>query len=84
MNIGRFIPEILRTLQALQLSDCTKSPTPANWMPGQPVIMPPPTNFPILQERLQSIEKKQNGMSWYLSFQNPDKKCLDEKIGDDN
>ena len=56
------LPEIIRTIQALQMADCSQGATPANWMPGQPVIMPPPTNFPILQERLQSIEKK---TKWY-------------------
>ena len=69
LNIGRFVPEILRIIQALQMADCTNASTPANWMPGQPVIMPPPNTFPLLQQRLQSIEENQNGMSWYLSFQ---------------
>ena len=69
LNIGRFVPEILRITQALQMADCTNASTPANWMPGQPVIMPPPNTFPLLQERLNDIEQNNNGMSWYLSFQ---------------
>lgn len=69
LNIGRFVPEILRIIQALQMADCTNASTPANWMPGQPVIMPPPNTFPLLQERLNDIEQNNNGMSWYLSFQ---------------
>ena len=68
LNIGRFVPEILRIVQALQTADCSNASTPANWMPGQPVIMPPPNTFPLLQERLNHIEQNINGMSWYLSF----------------
>lgn len=78
LNVGRFIPEILRIVQALQMSDCSNSSTPANWMPGQPVIMPPPSTYPLLQERLNSIEQNNNGMSWYLAFQEPRQECLDK------
>ena len=38
MTIGRFIPEILRTVEALQVSEQEKAATPANWVPGAPVI----------------------------------------------
>lgn len=79
LNIGRFIPEILRIIQALQMSDCSNSSTPANWIPGQPVIMPPPRTFPLLQERLDYIHQNNNGMSWYLAFKEPKEDCLREK-----
>lgn len=78
LNVGRFVPEILRIVQALQMADCSNSSTPANWMPGQPVIMPAPSTYPLLQERLNSIKKNNNGMSWYLAFQEPKQKCLDK------
>ena len=76
LNIGRFIPEILRIIQALQMSDCSDSSIPANWIPGQPVIMPPPRTFPILQERLNYINQNNNGMNWYLAFKEPNEGCL--------
>lgn len=63
LNVGRFVPEILRIVKALQMSDCAKGSTPANWMPGQPVIMPAPRTFPLLQERLNYINQNNNGMS---------------------
>ena len=74
---------ILRIIQALQTSDCANSPTPANWMPGQPVIQPSPRTYPLLQERLNHIEQNNNGMNWYLAFQEPKQECLIETIGDD-
>ena len=53
--------------------------TAANWIPNQPVILPPPQTFEALQERNQEIEKNQNGITWYLSFKEPPKKCIEEK-----
>lgn len=79
LNIGRFIPEIIRIVEALQMADCSKGVTPANWMPGQPVITLPPTTYQQLQERLKYIKKGDNGMSWYLSFKEPPKICGHKK-----
>lgn len=79
MNIGRFIPEIIRIVQALQMADCTKGATAANWMPNQPVIVPIPKTYQELEERVQSINKNRNGVSWYLSFKEPEEKCITSK-----
>lgn len=79
LNVGRFIPEIIRIVQALQMADCSKGSTAANWMPNQPVIVPSPKTFSELQERNKKIEKNGNGISWYLSFQNPPQICIEEK-----
>ena len=75
LNVGRFIPEIIRIVQALQMADCSKGSTAANWMPGQPVVIPPPQTFCELEERQKYIEENKNGISWYLSFKNPPAKC---------
>ena len=53
------------------MSDCTKASTPVNWIPGQPVIQPPPRTYPLLQERLEHNEQNNSGMNWYLAFQEP-------------
>ncbi len=71
LNVGRFVPEIIRTVQALQMADCSNGSTAANWMPGQPVIVSSPKTFEELQERQNSIKQNQNGISWYLSFKEP-------------
>ena len=70
MNVGRCIPEILRSLQALQIADENKGSTPANWVPCDPMIVPAPKTFDGLMQRNQKIAKNRNGMSWYLSFKN--------------
>lgn len=79
LNIGRFIPEIIRIIQALQMADCAKGSTPANWIPGQPVISPPPQTFCGLQERNEEIKNNRNGISWYLSFKDSPKECMKDE-----
>ena len=74
MNVGRCIPEILRVVNALQIADCNKASTPANWTMNQPVINPMPKTFSELLSRSEEIEQNRNGLSWYLSFKEP-KEC---------
>lgn len=78
LTTGRNIPEILRILDALQMADAEKVATPANWMPGIPVIIPAPTTYEGLKQRISS----QNGYScidWYLCF-----KDINSEIEDEN
>jgi len=72
MNVGRCIPEILRIVEALQTADCSEAATPANWIPGEPVIVEAPATFDELKQRKEKIEKERNGISWYLSFKEPE------------
>ena len=78
LNVGRFIPEIIRTVQALQMADCTEGATPANWVLGNPVIVSAPQTYCKLEERNQSIQQNRNGMTWYLSFKEPNQDCIDK------
>jgi peroxiredoxin (alkyl hydroperoxide reductase subunit C) len=41
MNVGRNFDEILRVIDALQLADAKHIATPADWKPGDKVIIPP-------------------------------------------
>lgn len=72
MNVGRCIPEILRSLQALQVSDSNNAAMPANWVPCEPIIVPSPTTFDALLERNNQINQNRNGLNWYLSFKQPE------------
>ena len=78
MNVGRFIPEILRIVQALQTVDNNNASTAANWLPYQPVIVPMPKNFTELEKTKNEIEKNNNGISWYLSFKEPQNNLIDK------
>lgn len=69
MEVGRCIPEILRLLKALQITECCNVVTGANWMPGNPLIMRPPKTFNELQAANKSLMESRNGLGWYLRFQ---------------
>lgn len=75
LNIGRSIPEILRIVEALQIADCNNAATPANWISGEPIIVPKPNTYKELEERLKAIKQNRNGMSWYLSFKESSLEC---------
>lgn len=54
---GRSIPEIFRLLTALQTTDREHVVTPANWQPGQPVLVPAPQTYEDLLARQNSPQK---------------------------
>lgn len=53
LTTGRNMDEILRVVDALQTSDANKVATPANWRPGDMVIVPPPQTQETAEERLK-------------------------------
>jgi peroxiredoxin (alkyl hydroperoxide reductase subunit C) len=52
LNVGRNMDEILRVLEALQVSDANGVALPLNWRKGERVIVPPPKNLKEMQERI--------------------------------
>jgi peroxiredoxin (alkyl hydroperoxide reductase subunit C) len=63
LTTGRNMAEILRLVDALQVADKYKVATPANWKPGDPVVVPAPTTAEAADERLkEGYECK----DWYL------------------
>ena len=51
LSNGRNFNEILRLLDAMQTSDEHRCATPADWLPGEDVIMPPPGSLDAAKER---------------------------------
>lgn len=66
LSNGRYIPEILRLVVALQTSDREKIATPADWFPGQPVVVPAPATYDELLKRVEQGEY--DCIDWYLCF----------------
>ena len=65
MNVGRSIDEIIRLVDALQLSDRENVSCPANWMPGDDVVVGAPRTQAALDERLK--DTKLDIKDWYLA-----------------
>lgn len=53
LTTGRNMAEILRLIDALQTTDQHGVATPANWKPGDMVIVPPPNTQEMAEERLK-------------------------------
>ena len=68
LNVGRNMNEILRALEALQISDEYKVAMPVDWKKGDKVIVGPPKTLDELNARLadDSLEK----VDWYLAKKN--------------
>lgn len=59
LNVGRNMNEILRALQALQISDKHQVAMPLDWKKGDKVIVPPPKTLKEMEARINddSVEK---------------------------
>lgn len=53
LSLGRNFDELLRVVKALQTADHFGVATPADWQPGEPVILPAPSSSDAAQERME-------------------------------
>ncbi len=76
LSLGRNVDEIFRVFDALQTADANQVATPANWRPGEPVIVPAPVTQEDAAKRAASGNAG-NGLDvkqWYFA-----KKTLEKK-----
>jgi len=66
-EIGRQIDEVLSALKALQISGANKVAITENWpnnnITGDKVIIPPPKDMALVEER-----KKEEGFDWWFKY----------------
>jgi peroxiredoxin (alkyl hydroperoxide reductase subunit C) len=65
LNFGRNFDEILRVVDGLQTADKNGVACPANWKPGEKVIVPAPITASAAQERVH--QKDLEVTDWYFS-----------------
>lgn len=68
LTTGRNFDEILRVLTALQVTDAFGVSTPADWEPGEPVVVPAPTTQREMNIRMRNKSKDVDVKSWYLTL----------------
>ncbi len=71
LSNGRNMEEIKRMLVAMQLSDQHQVATPANWQPGDEVIVPPPGSCGMAKERVDKPAADTRVLDWFMVL----KKC---------
>jgi peroxiredoxin (alkyl hydroperoxide reductase subunit C) len=67
LTTGRFMQEFLRVIDALQTTDKYSVSTPANWQPGDEVIVPAPASVDALQAE-ESKKNEYDYKRWYLRY----------------
>ena len=71
LSNGRNMQEIKRLLTAMQLSDQHNVATPANWQPGDEVIVPPPGSCGVAKDRVEKKDPDVRCLDWFMCL----KKC---------
>ena len=70
-SAGRSFAEIKRLLISLQTTDAFKVSTPADWQPGDEVLVGAPTTTADMQKTMQAMgrpDKKRNIQAWFMTF----------------
>ena len=68
MSTGRNIDEIKRIILSLQKHDADNVSTPADWNPGDPVVMGAPLTLEAAKDRMESADDNMIPYSWYLTM----------------
>jgi peroxiredoxin (alkyl hydroperoxide reductase subunit C) len=68
LTTGRNFQEIKRMVIALQTSDKYGVATPADWQPGEEVIVPPPGSCGSAKDRMESKDPSVRCVDWFLCF----------------
>ncbi len=63
LTTGRNMKEVLRLIDALQTTDKHKVATPANWKPGDPLVVPPPAT---VEQAEEGLKEGYDCKDWYL------------------
>lgn len=67
-STGRNFDEIKRIIVALQKADKEAIATPANWQPGEDVILPPPGSCGVAKDRMDQEEDNKYCLDWFMCF----------------
>jgi peroxiredoxin (alkyl hydroperoxide reductase subunit C) len=68
LSAGRNMQEIKRLILAMQKADKEGIATPANWQPGDDVIIPPPGSCGAAKDRVETKEEGKYCLDWFMCF----------------
>ena len=73
LSTGRNFDEIKRIILALQKADKDACATPADWRPGEDVIVPTAGSCGVAKERMESKSDDQYCLDWFMCFRRESK-----------
>ena len=68
LSTGRNFDEIKRIIQSLQKADSDNCATPADWRPGDDVIVPPAGSCGTAKERMEEESEDKYCLDWFMCF----------------
>lgn len=66
LSLGRNFDELRRVVIALQTADAFSVATPADWRPGEPVIVPPPGSCGTAKDRMEGHDAGVTCVDWFF------------------
>lgn len=78
LSTGRNFAEIKRIIIALQKADREACATPADWQPGDDVIIPTAGSCGVAKERVESKDPNQYCLDWFMCFKREKKDSEEE------
>ncbi|NLI03897.1 MAG: peroxiredoxin [Actinomycetaceae bacterium] len=66
LSTGRNMKEILRVVKALQTADAFSVATPADWVPGERVIVPTAGSCGVAEDRMTGKEEGVECIDWFF------------------
>ena len=73
LSTGRNFDEIKRIILALQKADKDSVATPADWRPGDDVIIPTAGSCGVAKERMESQDEDKYCLDWFMCFKREQK-----------
>ncbi len=67
-STGRNFDEIKRIVVALQKADAESIATPADWRPGEDVIIPPAGSCGTAKDRMEDKDENKYCLDWFMCF----------------
>lgn len=81
LSLGRNFDEIKRVLIGLQTADAFSVATPADWRPGDDVIVPTAGNCAVANERMEKKEEGVTCYDWFFCTRKLAKEDVEQKLG---
>jgi peroxiredoxin 2/4 len=80
LSLGRNFDELFRIVIALQTADAFNIATPADWHPGDDVIVPTAGSCGVAKERMESKDNDVYCHDWFFCTKKLDSKTIFDKI----
>ncbi|MFA5994188.1 MAG: peroxiredoxin, partial [Parcubacteria group bacterium] len=79
LSLGRNFDELYRALVAMQTADAFSVATPADWQPGEDVIVPPAGSCGVAKDRMEGSEEM-HCYDWFFCTKKLSREDIEQKI----